>query len=279
MGVGGFIPTSELSPEQVSGRLTMTFGPQGFFGYGVCTSTLFTPASACESPTNETETLRDDTQATETLLTQAPNPAGPQAVWWSTYSIADLPDTKTFDRDDIRRQLRSRHSTWADPTIRRIVSTAAIDSIYPTWTTPDLPTWGRNGVVLVGDAAHALQPSSGQGASQALEDAQMLALLLKHYIGLLRPSSNGENDDTAIKNPPDDNSNAERNAINQAVKAYFQLRSPRVKRIADRAKYTGDMKRKKGLVGEWLTYFFIWLIGGHSLSLVACAHKLRVNNL
>ena len=36
--------------------------------------------------------------------------------------------------------------------------------------------------VLVGDAAHALPPRSGQGASQAFEDGQSLGLLLARHL-------------------------------------------------------------------------------------------------
>lgn len=39
---------------------------------------------------------------------------------------------------------------------------------------PPLPRWHRKGVVLVGDAAHAMTPNLGQGAGQALLDAVML---------------------------------------------------------------------------------------------------------
>ena len=48
-----------------------------------------------------------------------------------------------------------------------------------TYDLPHVPTWLRGPVVLVGDAAHAPSPSSGQGASMALEDAVVLARSLR----------------------------------------------------------------------------------------------------
>ncbi|WP_076259095.1 FAD-dependent monooxygenase [Intrasporangium flavum] len=42
-------------------------------------------------------------------------------------------------------------------------------------------TWRRGRVVLVGDAVHAPAPSSGQGASMALEDAVVLATSLRDH--------------------------------------------------------------------------------------------------
>jgi 2-polyprenyl-6-methoxyphenol hydroxylase-like FAD-dependent oxidoreductase len=50
------------------------------------------------------------------------------------------------------------------------------------WATYDLPrveTWHRGRVVLTGDAAHATSPSSGQGASMAIEDAVVLGKCLR----------------------------------------------------------------------------------------------------
>jgi 2-polyprenyl-6-methoxyphenol hydroxylase-like FAD-dependent oxidoreductase len=37
-----------------------------------------------------------------------------------------------------------------------------------------VPVWRRDRVLLIGDAAHAASPSSGQGASMAVEDAATL---------------------------------------------------------------------------------------------------------
>ena len=47
-----------------------------------------------------------------------------------------------------------------------------------TFDLPHVPTWWRGRTVLVGDAAHAPSPSSGQGAAMALEDAVVLARAL-----------------------------------------------------------------------------------------------------
>jgi 2-polyprenyl-6-methoxyphenol hydroxylase-like FAD-dependent oxidoreductase len=42
----------------------------------------------------------------------------------------------------------------------------------------DLDTWCQDGVVLIGDAAHAMNPHVAQGRNQAMEDARVLAPVL-----------------------------------------------------------------------------------------------------
>lgn len=248
--MGGFIPSAAILPDRHSGHVTMTFGSQGSFGYGPC--------SQSSSPASTEEDVV----------------VGPEAVWWSTYPIEPLPATKGFDQDDIHRQLRARHSNWRDPAIQKLVASASIDNIWPTWTTPELPAWERDGVVLMGDAAHALQPSSGQGASQALEDVDVFSMLLPYYLAkattsLPEPVEGNVHPTDLVEMPTkpvhagtstaDAPAMTQTQAIDLASKAYFRLRAPRVKRIRDHAKTRGDMKRKKGFIGEWILYFFIWL--------------------
>ncbi len=48
-----------------------------------------------------------------------------------------------------------------------------------TYDLPHVPTWSRDNMLVLGDAAHAPSPSSGQGASMALEDAVVLARSLR----------------------------------------------------------------------------------------------------
>ena len=49
---------------------------------------------------------------------------------------------------------------------------------WNTWDFPRVPVWRDERMVLVGDAAHAVSPSSGQGASMAIEDAVVLGRCL-----------------------------------------------------------------------------------------------------
>jgi FAD-dependent urate hydroxylase len=51
--------------------------------------------------------------------------------------------------------------------------------VGPMEDIPTVPTWSRGRVVLIGDAAHATSPSSGQGASLAIESAVQLARCLR----------------------------------------------------------------------------------------------------
>src|SRR5204863_710306 len=67
---------------------------------------------------------------------------------------------------------------------------------------PPVPVWHRGRTVLVGDAAHATSPSSGQGASIAIESAVELARSLR-----------------------------DRPTIEQAFQVYEGSRRPRVERI------------------------------------------------
>jgi len=48
-----------------------------------------------------------------------------------------------------------------------------------TYDLPHVPVWHRERLAIIGDAAHAPSPSSGQGASMALEDAVVLATSLR----------------------------------------------------------------------------------------------------
>ncbi|WP_066373041.1 FAD-dependent oxidoreductase [Herbidospora mongoliensis] len=92
---------------------------------------------------------------------------------------------------------------------------AATPNMLPAWNTYDLPTvptWSNSRMVIVGDAAHATSPSSGQGASMAIEDAVVLARCLR-----------------------------DREAP-EAFAVYERLRRGRVERVVAQGKRNGDGK-------------------------------------
>jgi 2-polyprenyl-6-methoxyphenol hydroxylase-like FAD-dependent oxidoreductase len=53
-------------------------------------------------------------------------------------------------------------------------------NIWPFHTVPKLEKWSTHGgrVIIMGDAAHAIPPTAGQGANQAFEDSYSIAFLL-----------------------------------------------------------------------------------------------------
>lgn len=223
------MPSSLLTTTgSVPGEVGMVFGAEGFFGYGYSSSAPTEPAH---------------------YLSHLPVRPGPEAVWWSTYELPICNEGHGVDREDIRRQLIARHSHWENATVRKIIQNVKIDTIWPTWTTPQLPTWERDGLVLVGDSAHTLQPSSGQGTSQALEDCEAFVLLLSHYLGegYLKPGATQTLTET--------------DAREIAAKKYVDMRIPRLAMIYDRSQKMGNMKRKMGWMREMLLYLVLWLLG------------------
>ncbi|GJE95045.1 FAD/NAD(P)-binding domain-containing protein [Phanerochaete sordida] len=60
---------------------------------------------------------------------------------------------------------------------------------YGLYDRPELPTWHKGRVVLIGDAAHPTSPHLGQGANQAFEDAGALADLLAAHAPAAEPTT------------------------------------------------------------------------------------------
>src|SRR5690606_2044489 len=80
--------------------------------------------------------------------------------------------------EEWRRRLLSLFADDA-PFIARLIDATPEITATPIHDMPSLPAWHRGRVVLLGDAAHAVSPSAGQGASLALEDAIVLAKCLR----------------------------------------------------------------------------------------------------
>lgn len=146
---GGFAHVPGVPPS--NGVFTMTFGMKGFFGYQVL-------------PSGEVywfENFHEPAESSRQELEAIPNDA------WQD----KLLELHRHDHEPIGHIIRSTESR-----IGR----------WSNYDLPPLPTWHRGRVGLIGDAAHAMLPSAGQGASMALEDAAVLAKCLRDLPGTER---------------------------------------------------------------------------------------------
>jgi 2-polyprenyl-6-methoxyphenol hydroxylase-like FAD-dependent oxidoreductase len=76
---------------------------------------------------------------------------------------------------DGRARLLEFFGDHAGPAIDLINASPDIMAMSPIHTLAHLPAWHRNRMIVIGDAAHAPSPTSGQGASLSVEDAVVLA--------------------------------------------------------------------------------------------------------
>ncbi len=107
------------------------------------------------------------------------------------------------------------------PTLLQHTPPAAI-ILTDLYELPPLPRWWQRRVVLLGDAAHAMMPNLGQGGTQAIEDAIVLA-------------------DCLSKLP-----------LFETLHAYEQTRRPRVERIARAARLFGQIAHVRSGHLQWL---------------------------
>ncbi len=102
-------------------------------------------------------------------------------VWW----FANLPrrsepargELLALHRDDLAVAAAGLFDGDAGPAAELIRASDEPMPLSPIHSIPHLPRWHRDRMLVIGDAAHAPSPSSGQGASLAIEDAVVLGEL------------------------------------------------------------------------------------------------------
>lgn len=115
------------------------------------------------------------------------------------------------------------------------------------WAQHDLPAlrrWHTARTLLIGDAAHAVSPTTGQGAALALEDAVVLGRCLAPAA---RPSSG-----SAVAGAAAGATTTVRVAIEPALVQFEAARRDRTKRIAAWGRRTGNTKTA-GPIGRRIT--------------------------
>src|SRR5262249_22422796 len=98
-------------------------------------------------------------------------------AWWCHPHTADADERAalmTMPADAMRDCMLERYRGWCAP-VEELISATEMWLRTPIHDVPTLPTWKSGRVLLLGDAAHAMSPAAGQGASFALEDTLLFA--------------------------------------------------------------------------------------------------------
>jgi 2-polyprenyl-6-methoxyphenol hydroxylase-like FAD-dependent oxidoreductase len=104
-------------------------------------------------------------------------------VWW----FANVPRGDEPARGEVeaitaqawQRRLAELYAEDSGPAVRLVQASEIAGKASSIHSIPHLPVWRRGRMVVIGDAAHAPTPTSGQGASLAVEDAVVLAKCLR----------------------------------------------------------------------------------------------------
>jgi FAD-dependent urate hydroxylase len=99
------------------------------------------------------------------------------SIWWFANPPSARP-TGPLEAGAWRAHLLDLFAKDAIPAAAIIRATSEVLGPWNTYDLPRVPVWRTGRTVLIGDAAHAASPSSGQGASMALEDAVTLGRCL-----------------------------------------------------------------------------------------------------
>ncbi len=175
------------------GVMRMTFGERAFFGY----------------------------------IKTATNP-----VYWFNSFAADSADAvRGLDPHALAERIRTMHADDPFPNAEILQQVHRVERSYPIFDMPLLPFWSRERVVLLGDAAHAIGPHAGQGASMAIEDALVLSSCLTETIN-----------------------------HKDAFTRYEALRRPRIVRVMKLTRQNASRKRKSTRLGVLLRNLLLPLL-------------------
>ncbi|MFK0164338.1 FAD-dependent monooxygenase [Rhizobium sp. NPDC090279] len=145
-------------------------------------------------------------------------------VYWFDSFPADTPDAvRALEPEALAAHLRQIHADDPEPNMSILRAIDSIERSYPIFDMPQLPIWSKGRVALLGDAAHAIGPHSGQGASMAIEDAVVLSACLADTLD-----------------------------YGHAFARYEALRRPRIARVVKLTRQNASRKRKNSRLSLFL---------------------------
>ncbi len=112
---------------------------------------------------------------------------GGDLIYWAGTEFAP---PRGRDQGDMKEALLRRFGSWVAP-VPQLIEATPSEAIFRRDISGGVPLdeWGDGRVTLLGDAAHALTVTLGQGAAMAIEDAVVLGRLLgatDDVVGALR---------------------------------------------------------------------------------------------
>lgn len=151
------------------------------------------------------------------------SPVDDEHVYWVASIVSPPEIWPAKDRERRRTDLLAAMDGWT-PALRGLVEHSPIDEDVVTDVYDRRPTsrWHRGRTVLLGDAAHPMTYTMGQGANMALEDAAVLAPAL-----------------------------LEGDALRGALAAYVAERAPRTARVVKQSRMFGTIGHAKGRLTAW----------------------------
>lgn len=133
-------------------------------------------------------------------------------------------------KDELLELLSSNKSAWPS-LVQSVLDNIPKEtlSIWPFYLVPKLSSWTStshsNRVIILGDAAHAIPPTAGQGASQAFEDAYSLALLLSFHASSLSASP------STTEQSKNDDPHPQNLTLSQTLTFWHSFRQARIDRV------------------------------------------------
>ncbi|MDZ7962151.1 MAG: FAD-dependent oxidoreductase [Aulosira sp. DedQUE10] len=103
---------------------------------------------------------------------------GTNRMYW--YAAAKAPEAQPDSALGRKRELEEMFHNWF-PSIPKLIAATDEANILKTDLYDRIPTrpWGKQNITLLGDAAHPMLPTLGQGACMALEDALVITKCLQ----------------------------------------------------------------------------------------------------
>ncbi|KAH7909957.1 hypothetical protein BJ138DRAFT_1009787 [Hygrophoropsis aurantiaca] len=153
--------------------------------------------------------------------------AGDRTSWAITHREAEAKEDWRSQDAHIQEAIRnSPLGRWAGPA-GELVQTGEKIVKYGLYDRPELKTWYKGRIVLLGDAAHPTSPHLGQGANQSFEDIYHLVRLLVKY-----------NPDSAVPSTE---------ILDKAFSEYQSIRIPRTSELVKGARKQGEARVVDGL--------------------------------